>query len=268
MKLFGRIPKNTSNKIRGAPIQQDRHSWHDQCLEGLSNPKPNIMMRFPRPGCWYRFTSADWQFIRDALALTQREKESLVSLLDDPDTVRMILDHPKLFEVLLVSRQAAFLSPELFFYVTVRHTLKRVGVDDLEVADYIAAVCADFGLPATAAQNLPERKLESLYSIDYITALESAGSHERFFIHVQCANQFLVLTSLYPDFLHRRAERRGAPDLEFYEQVVVSHLEAAGKHALAEEFALDDTLAHVAQSFPPARRAMNHTVREYLSLGA
>jgi len=226
------------------------------------------MIRFPRPGCWYRFTSADWQFIRDSLALTQRDRDGLAALMDDPDAVRMILDHPKLFEALVMGKQAAFLSPELFFFVTVRHSLKRVGVDDLEVADYIAVVCADFGLPATASQHLPERKLESLYSIDYINALENAGSHERFFIHVQCANQFLVLTSLYPDFLHHRAARRGAPDVEFYEQVVVSHLEAAGKHALAEEFALEDTLTHVAKAFPPARRAMNHTVREYLSLGA
>jgi hypothetical protein len=226
------------------------------------------MHRFPRPGCWHRFTAADWNFIRDALAISRQDKDGILALLEDPDAVRMILDHPKLFEALLMTRRAALLSPELFFFVTVRHTLKRAGVEDLEVADYIAVVCADFGLPATASQNLPEKRLESLYSIDYITALERAGSHERFFIHIQCANQFLVLTSLYPDFLRRRAERRGAPDVEFYEQVVISHLEAAGKHALAEEFALDDTLAHVAQAYPPARRAMNHTVREYLSLGA
>ncbi len=226
------------------------------------------MTRFPRPGCWYRFTSADWQFIRDALALSPREKDSLMSLLDDPQALRLILDHPKLFEALLNSRRAALLSPELFFFVMVRQTLKRAGVEDLHVADYIAAVCADFGLPATAEQRLPGSRLESLYSIDYIAALENAGSHERFFIHVQCANQFLVLTSLYPDFLHRRASRRGAPDVEFYERVVISHLEAAGRHALAEEFALEDTLAQVAVAYPPARRAMNHTVREYLSLGA
>jgi hypothetical protein len=56
--------------------------------------------------------------------------------------------------------------------------------------------------------------------------------------------------------------------VEYYEQVVDSHLEAAGRHVLAGEFALDDTLTHVASAFPPARRAMNHTVREYLSLGA
>ena len=29
-----------------------------------------------------------------------------------------------------------------------------------------------------------------------------------------------------------------------------------------------DRLAQVAVAYPPARRAMNHTVREYLSLGA
>ena len=45
------------------------------------------MMRFPRPGCWYRFTSADWQFIRDSLALTQKNRESFISLLDDPEAV-------------------------------------------------------------------------------------------------------------------------------------------------------------------------------------
>lgn len=225
-------------------------------------------MRFPRPGCWYRFTSADWQFIRDSLALTQKDREGLVALLEDPEAVRMILDHPKLFDALLMGKHSALLSPELFFYVVVRHTLKRIGIEELEVADYMAVVCADFGCPATADQKLPEKRMESLYSVDYISALENADSHQRFFIHVQCANQFLVLTSLFPDFLHRRAERRGAPDVGYYEQVVMSHLESAGKHALAEEFALDDVLMRLAEAFPPVRRAMNHTVREYLSLGA
>jgi hypothetical protein len=227
-----------------------------------------MIARFPRPGCWYRFSNTDWNFIRDSLALTQNDRDGLITLLDDPEAVRMILDHPKLFDAMIRPKKAAILSPELFFFVMVRQALKRAGVDDLEVADYIAVVCADFGLPATAHQQLPTHRLESLYSVDYIEALENARPHERFFIHVQCANQFLVLTCLYPDFLHRRAERRGAPDVNFYEKVVISHLEAAGKHALAEEFDLDDTLAHVADSFPPARRAMNHTVREYLSLGA
>lgn len=226
----------------------------------------NIMTRFPRPGSWYRFTAADWQFICDALALSRRNKEGLVSLLDDPEAVRMILDHPKLFHAILVSRTAGLLSPDLFFFVVVRHTLMRIGVEDLEVADYVAVVCSEFGC-RTAGQDPDPSHVQSLYSVDYIAAIEEAGPQDRFFLHMQCANQFLVLTSLFPDFLHRRAERRGAPDVDFYEGVVMNHLDAASRHGLACEFALDAVLAQLAESFPPVRRAMNHTVREYLSLG-
>jgi len=225
-------------------------------------------MRFPRTGCWYRFTPMDWQFIIDSLALTDRSREGLASLCDDPDSVRQILDHPKLFDAILVNQRAAVLSPELFFFVVVRHTLKRIGVEEMEVADYIAVVCADFGMPRPVQERHPQRKIEGLYSIDYIEALENAGGHERFFIHVGCANQFLVLTCLYPGFLQRRAERRGAPDVAFYEQLVVNHLAAAGHHALAGEFALQDVLVRLAEAFPPVRRAMNYTLREYLSLGS
>lgn len=188
-------------------------------------------------------------------------------MCDDPDVVRFVADHPKLFEGLLMGRRSAVLSAELFFFVVVRHTLRCIGVQDLEVADYIAAVCADHGLSSRNSAPQPKAAPARLYSIDYLQALESAGSHEKFFIHVQCANQFLVLTCLFPSFLHHRAERRGAPDVEFYEGMVVTHLEAAGRHALAEEFALDDVLMRLSQAFPPVRRAMNHTLREYLYLG-
>jgi hypothetical protein len=225
-------------------------------------------MRLPKTGCQYRFTPADWQFIIETLGLDQRGRESLATLTDDPDSVRHILDHPKLFEAVLVTRRAAMMSANLFFFVLVRHTLKRIGVEDLEVADYVAVVCAEFGLPSANPVSQKQPDLPGLYSLDYIQALENARGPERFFIHVQCANRFLVLTCLYPAFLHHRAARRGAPDVEFYEQVVVSHLDAAGHHALAEEFALQDVLVSLAEAFPPVRRAMNYTLREYLNLGS
>lgn len=225
-------------------------------------------MRLPKTGCQYRFTPADWQFIIETLGLDKRGRDSLASLTDDPDSVRHILDHPKLFEAVIISRRAAVMSANLFFFVLVRHTLKRIGVDDIEVADYIAVVCAEFGLPSANPVSQQRPDLQGLYNLDYIQALENARGPERFFIHVQCANRFLVLTCLYPAFLHHRAERRGAPDVEFYEQVVISHLDAAGHHALADEFALHDVLVSLADAFPPVRRAMNYTLREYLSLGS
>lgn len=209
----------------------------------------------------------DWQFIIECLGMSERGRASLASLCDDPDSVRMILDHPKLFDAVAVHRKAAVLSPELFFFVLVRHTLKRIGVEELALADYLAVVCAEFGMPGMR-QNVGRPDLESLYSVDYFQALDEARGAERFFIHIKCANQFMVLTCLYPGFLHRRAERRGAPDVDFYEQVVMSHLQAAGRHALAGEFELEDVLLQLSKSFPPVRRAMNYTLREYLSLGS
>lgn len=224
-------------------------------------------MSIPRAGCQYRFTPMDWQFIIESLGMSERGKASLASLCDDPDSVRSILDHPKLFDAVAVQRRAAMLSPTLFFFVVVRHTLKRIGVEDLQVADYLAVVCAEFGMPASRHVAAQADKM-SLYSIDYLEALDQARGPEKFFIHVKCANQFMVLTCLYPDYLHHRAERRGAPDVDFYEGVVMSHLQAAGHHVLAEEFALDEVLLRLSDAFPPVRRAMNHTLREYLSLGS
>jgi hypothetical protein len=208
----------------------------------------------------------DWQFIIESLGMSERGRESLASLCDDPDSVRSILDHPKLFDAVAVQRRAAMLSPTLFFFVVVRHTLKRIGVEDLQVADYLAVVCAEFGMPTSRQVHAQADKM-SLYSVDYLEALDQARGPEKFFIHVKCANQFMVLTCLYPDYLHHRAERRGAPDVDFYEGVVMSHLQAAGHHVLAEEFALDEVLLHLSDALPPVRRAMNHTLREYLSLG-
>lgn len=225
------------------------------------------LLPFAKTGCQYRFTPADWQFIIESLGMSESGRECLASLCEDPDTLRSILDDPKLFEAVAVRRSTALMSPDLFFFVVVRHTLKRIGVEEPEVADYLAVVCAQFGMPRPFSANGGAEPRSSLYSIDYMEALNQARGPERFFIHVRCANQFMVLTCLYPGFLQRRAERRGAPDVEYYEGVVMSHLQAAGRHTLAEEFELDAVLLRLCEAYRPVRRAMNHTLREYLSLG-
>lgn len=225
-------------------------------------------MRFPRLGCRYHLTPADWQFITDSLKLSDRSRTGLESLADDPDAIRYLLDHPKLLEALLIGNRTTLVSSELFFLVMIRHTLKRIGVDDLDVADYMAVVCANFSITKNTVSSSNKQTTTWFYSVDYQQALEHADSRERFFIHVECANQFMVLTCLYPTFLQHRAVRRGAPDISYYEQVVVTHLDAAGRHALAGEFELNEVLPRLSSAFPPVRRAMNHTLREYLNLGA
>lgn len=235
--------------------------------------KPNVMRNLlktralPRPGCWHRFTAADWEFVSQTLAETPAGRESLATLFEDVDTLELILASPRLFDALMERRCGSWLSPELFFLVVVRQALSRVKTVRFQVADYIAVVCADFGCRADSGPQVRDKQVSSLYSVDYLEALHNANRHERFFLHVQCANQFLVLTSLYPDFLHDRAIKRGAPDIEYYEEVVVNHLTAARDHVLADEFALTEVFEQLTEIYPLVRRALNHTAREFLSLG-
>ena len=269
--------KSLCGKVSSTDEQSPAHPRLKLCTQEIGTPSAypfNRNQQCPmtpslNSGCRYRFTPADWQFIVDTLDENHRGRQYLSSLCEDPDTAQQILDHPKLFEAIAVRRGTVAVSPALFFSVLVRHTLKRIGVEEPEVADYVAVACAEFKLPTSGlVGEAGTSEIPSLYSADYLDALEAARGPERFFIHVQCANQFLVLTCLYPSFLHRRAERRGAPDVGFYEGVVISHLQAAGHHVLADEFALHDVLLRLSEAFPPVRRAMNHTAKEYLSLGA
>lgn len=224
--------------------------------------------RFPRPGCWSRFTPQDWYFVRDTLARDEKARAGFNAILDDTTAIPLILDNDLLFQTIVQNRQAArALSPELYFYLIIRHSLHERGIDDAIVADYMAGVCADHGCGPEKGPEEINRSVDRMYSVDYLEALNEADGYEHFFLHVQCAGQYLVLASFYPDYIERRSRRRGAPDVGYYEEVVISHLHAARAHVLADEFELEDTLRRVAAAFPIARRALNHTTREFLSLG-
>src|SRR5438128_1482211 len=56
-----------------------------------------------------------------------------------------LLDEPGLLEGLLAVRSLAVPSPPLFTYVAVRHVLLAAGIDDPELADYLAALLLEFG---------------------------------------------------------------------------------------------------------------------------
>ena len=98
------------------------------------------MTRFPHPGCWFRFTPADWYFIRDTLATNERDREGFNAILDDPQAIPLILDNDKLFEAVVISRQGLMVSPELFFFLVIRHTLKERGISQMQVSRRLSAL--------------------------------------------------------------------------------------------------------------------------------
>ncbi|MDF1815925.1 MAG: hypothetical protein P1V20_27240 [Verrucomicrobiales bacterium] len=202
--------------------------------------------------------------------LDASKEDPFVRLARDPDTLDSILDHPMLLEAVLSMEQSVTVSSELYFYVLVRHALKEQGVDHIEVADYVAATLVEFA-KGNPFQTGPDDNLQingMPYHIEFVEAIQAANAYDRFYLHVHCGNQFLVLTGLFPGFIKRREERRGAPGVRYYEGVARGSYRTAGIHPLADEFALAEVYEILSDQFRETRRALNRLANEYLWLGS
>lgn len=220
--------------------------------------------------CRERLQPRDFEFILAALAGGDRGgAKFLAELFNEPGTLTAILDHDRLLRAVLELPAPLSISPELYFYTIVRRSLKDAGIDDVEIADYVAATLAENtggALSRSCSGKVPDA--EFTYHVDIIEKMSDASPTERFFLEVQCGNRFLVLTGLFPRFLERRAERRGAPGLNYYEGVARNAFLLAGRHPLAEEFAVREVYRRLGDCFSETRRALNRMADEMLFLGA
>jgi hypothetical protein len=220
--------------------------------------------------CRERFQPRDFEFI--LTALTGRagcQAEDLARLFEDPGSLTALLDLDRLVRAVLEQPCPLAISPQLYFYVLVRRSLKNAGIDDVGIADYVGATMAAHAAGSPLGVSRGTRPdTDFTYHIDFIEQLEGISDYDRFFLEVQCGNHFLVLTGLFPRFLEHRAERRGAPGLRYYEGVARQAFQVAGGHPLATEFAVDGVYHRLAERFSETRRALNRMADEYLFLGS
>lgn len=197
---------------------------------------------------------SDLHFITMALAGdSQREAESLFSLLTDPSTVDSILDQPSLLDKVLTSTETLPLSPRLYFYLLTRHSLKSSGLDSLELADYIAGVLESF---LQSGFN-PHAQKGVFYVVDWLKQLESSPEGKRYELYVMAGNHLLFLTGIFPGFIEKRRERRGAPGLAFYESVASRSFRSAAEHPFSRKVATEALYGEIAEVFPEVRNALN-----------
>lgn len=218
--------------------------------------------------CRARLQPRDFDFLSATLAGSPEEQGFLTSLFSEPTALSAILENDRIFRAILELPMPLSVSPELYFYVLVRRSLKEAGIDDAEIADYVAATLADHAggaLSRNSSPRLPDA--EFTYHLDIIEKLADASPCERFFLEVQCGNRFLVLTGLFPRFLERRSERRGAPGLGYYESVARQSFRTAGLHPLATEYAVREIYGRLADCFTETRRALNRMAGDRLFLG-
>lgn len=219
--------------------------------------------------CRAHLSHRDLEFISVVLTrMGLSQNDALTRLLADPGTLDLILEDPNLLDAVMSLKSTVDISAELYFYVLVRHSLKESGLDDRDLADYVAGTLAEFarGNPFSQDDADPLQVGGMPYHVDFIEAIRSATSRNRFYLHVRCGNQFLVLTGLFPEFIKQREKRRGAPGVRYYEGVAQQSYRTAMAHPLADEFALCEVYDLLTIEFRKTRRALNRMTREYLSL--
>jgi hypothetical protein len=204
-----------------------------------------------------RLTSADLQLVMLLLSRGSAHRRAYLErrlMTEGPDA---LLDTPDLLERLLTVRTMLVPSEALFFYVLVRHALRGAGIDDRDLADYLAALLLDFGQRDRAWRIDWHDDQRHRYMIDILADLEATGGDRRFKVMVHLGNYALWLAGLFPDYIAARYLRKAGPDVTYYDSLGRRGFEMASDHALATEYGLATVLRAAAERFPFLRSALN-----------
>lgn len=213
-----------------------------------------------------RFTGADLDFLASVL-VPGGQRLHLEKLWTDPDALREMLDLKEVFRSLLDSPAAIQVSPRFYFYVLVRHAFLQADLSDADLADYVSKILTQRICPS------PGDPLQDIvggftHASDFIAIISNAKERMRFHLQVAAGNQFLVLAGLYPDFLTRRSEQHGAPDLGFYESFAQKAYRDAANNRQAPGKTSRRLFGALAEAMPAARRSLNRVADEFVFLGA
>ncbi len=215
--------------------------------------------------CRSRLTAADLDFLVQSLG-DAGSRNSLSALMRDPDCLDRLLDDVRLFRVMLELRGCLRISAPFYFYVLVRHVLRRAEIDDPEVADYIAARLSEFTSQTRTRNPWSDATRSYDYLFELLDAADRCGGERRFRLRLHLGDYALFLSGLYPRHLLRKAAHRAAPGLEYYEQLGSASYRLAGDDLLARRLGLGPVLLTLCQAFHTARLALNRLAQELVFL--
>jgi hypothetical protein len=182
--------------------------------------------------------------------------EGLDSLLDDPRTLNAVLT-------------AEHNAPSrLVFYLLVRHALLETGIDDRLLADYIAAVLMEFGKEDRAYRIDAAEPEKFFYLVDLVAAADTPDGRRQFLLRAHLGNFALWLSGIFPDYVTARVHRRGAPGLEYYEEMGATGYRLAADTRAASDHGLDGLYRLASDAFPDLRVALNRISDRYFFPGS
>jgi hypothetical protein len=218
-----------------------------------------------RPNCRVQFTAEDIDFILSVLGPKAGSAETLVQLLADEESRDLILDDESLLRAVLEHRNCLRISSHFYFYILVRHSFRRSDLRERPLADYVASVLAGFSqIERTRCTVKGEPKD---YFFEMLAALQTADDTTGFYIRAHIGNQSLFMSGVFPERIRFRAERKGCPDLTYYEGLGSANYRVAGDHRLARKYDLDGIFATLSERFHETRLALNDLRERLVSLG-
>ena len=175
-----------------------------------------------------------------------------------------LLDDPRLLNGLLERRPGVCASYSLFAYVVVRHAMCGVGESDRVMADFVASILLHFGLHDRASR-ISALDDEQYHTLTDLTAAAGDSDPKRaFLVQTHMGNYALWLSGLFPDYIEARRWRRGAPPLDYYEEMGRRGYELAAAHHLAAQGGLTELLSAASTRFGRLRLALNRVSDSYL----
>jgi hypothetical protein len=181
----------------------------------------------------------------------------------DEEGADAILDDPRVLNALLTDPVASA-PTNLVFYVLVRHALLEVGIDDRGTADYVSSLLVAFGQQGRAYRPSATTPEEYHYLVDMVARLAGADKREAFLLRSHLGNFSLWLSGLFPDYLAARVQRRGAPDVRYYERMGTTGYQLAARSPEAKSLGIDGILRDVGDHFSGVRTALNLVSDRYL----
>jgi hypothetical protein len=224
-------------------------------------------MKVIQPNCRVQFAAEDIDFIVSVLGRKIGTVECLVKLLADEESRDVILDDDALFRALLERGGCLRVSTHFYFYILVRQVFLRSDIRDRAVADYVAEVLSEFARAERSRCVVPSQQNPLDYFFEMLAALQTADDRTSFHIRVHIGNHSLFLSGVFPERIRFRAEKKGFPDLRYYEALGRSQFRAASDHRLAQRYDLTNVLGTLSERFDTTRRALNEISDRLFSLG-
>ena len=218
-----------------------------------------------RANCRARFTAADFDFVVRTLARSQKDHVSLVDLLADGDTRDNVLDHPRLVDAILTRPNQLTISSQFYFYVLARHVLQQAGISDRKICDYVGSLLETFSRANLLRSPHAASESSAQYISDMLIALTRVTPEQAFLLRAHVGNYSLFISGIFHENTQLRS-RRGAPDLEFYEQIGRTNFQLVSSHATARRCELNDVFEGLADRFRDVRLALNQLSDQLLNL--